>query len=175
MRTCVLQQQLLLLALIAHGDANNRTVSWWLADYNSAALAENAAFLNDGAVAGSVSAVFHCCAGPRIAANGSYVPNTGQEALFSQLVRVERAAGRDSASNSESESESKRPILLSVSPDPDAVLGGVAQLAVPALVALAARVGCDGFVADYEPHANTTKAHATLYATFLGSLGAALH
>ena len=157
--------QLLLITLISCGYASNRSVSWWLADYNSAALAENVAFLNDAD--GSVSAIFHCCAGPRIAANGSYVPNALQEAMFSELVRAERGAGNGLTS--------KRPILLSLSPAPDAVLDGVAQNAVPALVALASRIGCDGFVADYEPHANTTEAHATLYAAFLGTLGAALH
>ena len=127
--------------------SSNRTVTWWLADYNTNALAENTAFLL-AQPRSSVSSVFHCCSGPTLVANGSFVPNQATEQLYQQLAAAERRAGVAG------------PVLIALSPAPDAVLAGVAGRSIPALVALAQRADIDGFVLDYEPHDNTTEQHA---------------
>ena len=52
---------------------------------------------------------------------------------------------------------------------------GQAVKAVDALVELAVELDITGFIADYEPHANNTSAHARAFAEFLTALAARLH
>lgn len=49
--------------------SSSRQVMWWLADYNAGTVDENVQFLKKNA--GSVSGVFHCCSGPKVAPNGT--------------------------------------------------------------------------------------------------------
>jgi hypothetical protein len=53
-----------------------RTVAWWLADYSSDDVAENTLFAKTVATQGLIGGgAYHCCAGPRIDPNGTYVPH----------------------------------------------------------------------------------------------------
>ena len=53
-----------------------RTVAWWLADYSSDDVAENTIFAKAMATQGLIGGgAYHCCAGPRIDPNGTYVPH----------------------------------------------------------------------------------------------------
>jgi hypothetical protein len=53
-----------------------RTVAWWLADYSSDDVAENTVFAKTMATQGLIGGgAYHCCAGPRIDPNGTYVPH----------------------------------------------------------------------------------------------------
>jgi hypothetical protein len=158
---------LLLHAVATAASSSNRTVSWWLADYNAAAIPENTAFVNSPAIARALSSTLHCCDGPRVEANGTLVRSTAQEDLFASIVKAERAATSGAMRTA--------PILFSLSPDPAAIESGAAIIhAIAGLVAIATRIGCDGWVVDYEPHANTTEAHAVALAAFVAALGDAL-
>ena len=161
----------MLLNLLFHvasgATSSNRTVSWWLADYNAVAISENTAFVNSPAISSAISGAFHCCSGPLVAANGTLAPNERQEELFASIVKAERAATSGAMHTA--------PILFSLSPDPAAIESGAAIThAVEGLVELAGHIGSDGWVVDYEPHANTTEAHAVALAAFVAALGDAL-
>ena len=51
----------------------NRSVAWWLGDYNSGYISQNAAFLR--AHGSTVTGVYHCCLGISMASNGTLAPS----------------------------------------------------------------------------------------------------
>ena len=66
-------------------------------------------------------------------------------------------------------------LLLTISSTPQCSVPIAVPAQVPALVNLVVELGVTGIIADYEPHANTTAAHAKAFASFLTTLATALH
>ena len=145
---------LVALTAAAHASPAAGRVHWWLGSYNSNYTSLNEKFLSahDG-----VDGVMYCCTGLQVLSNGSVAP---PPPFLSSLARVAHSAG---------------PAMLPVATAPAAILGGDAARAIPQLVKLAAASGADGLVSDYEPHDNTTAAHARAYADYLTKLASALH
>ena len=137
-----------------------RQLLWYLGDYSLPYVAENQAFI--GMHANFVNGVLHCCGGPSVTSNGTMVVPSATRQLYSELTRPEVALKLS-------------PVMLPLSPDPWSVQSGQAERAVPALVDLVVQLGVTGLIADYEPHANTTAAHAKGFASFLAALSSALH
>lgn len=141
--------------------AAKREVYWYLGDYSTAYVIENKAFV-DGSHSAVISGVLHCCGGPSVLANGTLAVLAAEHQLWRALTEPEVA-------------KKLKPVMLPLSPDTWAVQSGTAVKVVPALVALVVELGIDGFIADYEPHANTTTAHAEAFTKFLTALASGLH
>ena len=152
-----------LLAAAANSSSaapSSRRVLWYLGDYSAAYVDENKQFL--GQHGDVVSGILHCCGGPSVLANGSVAVPAATRKLYTDLTKPELEL-------------KLAPVMLPLSPDPWAVQSGQALKAAPALAELVVELGVSGLVADYEPHANTTAAHARAFAAFLTSLATALH
>ena len=137
-----------------------RQLLWYLGDYSTPYVAENEAFI--GTHADAINGVLHCCGGPSVTSNGTMVVPQATLKLYSELTQPEVALKLS-------------PVMLPLSPDPWSVQSGQAVRAVPALVDLVVQLGVTGLIADYEPHGNTTAAHAKAFASFLTALSSALH
>ena len=87
---------------------------------------------------------------------------TTDGAFFQDLTAFEVSAGLS-------------PTMIPISPNTEALLNGVADKAIPGLVAVAVARGFSGYVVDYEPHANLTSTHAKLLGAWLEAIASALH
>ena len=151
---------LLCLATLPASSAGSRSVFWYLGDYTNAYVAENERFI--AAHTQVVNGILHCCGGPSVLSNGTLSVSAKTRSLYANLTgqEVARKLG---------------PVMLPLSPDPWAVQSGSAIKAVPALVELIVELGVSGLIADYEPHANETAAHAQAFVKFLAALSSGLH
>lgn len=142
--------------------ASNRSVDWWLGSYNPTYVDENAAFIKSHRE--DLTGVLHCCRGMVMESNGSLSSATATTdgAFFQDLTAFEVSAGLS-------------PTMIPISPNTEALLNGVADKAIPGLVAVAVARGFSGYVVDYEPHANLTSTHAKLLGAWLEAMASALH
>ncbi len=111
--------------------------------------------------AASISGAYLCCNAFSFNATGDWVAGTPDERVANETAPL-RALGLS-------------PLMYVIGVAQEAIYSGSWARGIEDAVATAARTGIDGFIVDYEPVANYTRAHAEAYAAFLAALGTALH